>query len=361
MKTKLLIIAVVTTAVVGNFISCKKEDSASIKPKTAYLDLPAIAYNYSGQFPNEVATLGRVLFYDAHLSVNNAVACGSCHKQALAFSDNVAFSRGFENHLALRNTLPIQNIPMGGPFFGPANLFWDGRAQFLPAMVLMPIANHIEMGMSDLNALVERLKGLPYYDNLFQEAYGSTEITKDEVSTALAAFTSSIFSNKTRFDRYMMGQASLSAIEQQGKDLFSNKYNCNGCHHVEQSFFGYPTDSSFINIGLDVNYSDNGVGLITGNPADNGKFRIPSLRNVALTAPYMHDGRFATLDEVLEHYSHGIANHPNLDSRLKTPENTPIAMNISSQEKVAIVALLNTFTDYSMITDPKFSSPFKVR
>src|SRR5205085_11671990 len=131
------------------------------------------------------------LFYDAHLSVNNAVSCGNCHHQALAFADNVSFSRGFENIPALRNTLPIQNIP-SNTFSSPINLFWDGRAQFLPSMVLMPIANHIEMGMGDLNALVNRLKGLPYYNDLFNDAYGSQEVTVEKISTALAAFTGSI-------------------------------------------------------------------------------------------------------------------------------------------------------------------------
>jgi cytochrome c peroxidase len=233
-------------------------------------------------------------------------------------------------------------------------------------MVLKPIVSHVEMGMSDGNAMVDHIKNLPYYPDLFQKAYGTTTVDVTKISQALSFFVMSIHSTTSKFDQSQVGQATLSGIEMQGKSLFFNKYNCNVCHQTDFSSpigYGLPTGENvrFVNIGLDLNYADNGRADFTNNPADVGKFKIPNLRNVALTAPYMHDGRFATLDQVLEHYSHGMVNHPNLDIKLKDANGNAMQMNISDQEKTAIIAFLNTLTDYAMITDPKFSDPFKVR
>jgi len=356
-KTSLAVIA--GFAVI--FFSCNKDiDTSSVTPVTTYLDLPATPFNY-GNGSDRVATLGRVLFYHTHLSVNNSVACASCHKQALAFSDQVTFSTGFQNILTRRNSLPIQNLRFGS--FGPVSLFWDGREKFLSSMVLKPIVNHVEMGMNDLNGIVNQVKAMPYYAGLFQDAFGTTNIDINEIAEALSNFTGSITSTNTKFDQSRQGSVSLSALEEQGRSLFFTKYNCNSCHQTQQ-LNGYQAgggEDGFVNIGLNVNYADNGLGEITHLEGDNGRFKIPNLRNVALTAPYMHDGRFATLDQVLNHYSHGIANHPNLDTRLKGSNNLPIQMNISDQEKGAIIAFLNTLTDFSMITDPKFSNPFRTR
>lgn len=349
MKTKLVFLAV--AAITFNFSSCT-DDSFVVKPSPVNLTLD------HGQAPT--VELGRVLFYDSHLSVNNAISCGSCHKQALAFSDNVSASRGFQNMLTSRNAPPIQNVGSGF-FFMNSELFWDGREFFLQSMVLKPILNHVEMGMSDMDAVVERVRNLPYYADLFDRAYGSPEITSEGIATALADFTGSIFSFSTRFDQYINGnQSALTAIELQGKNLFFDKYNCNSCHQTQEPN-GYQTGGGFVNIGLDVNYVDKGRGGFTHNTADDGKFKIPNLRNVALTAPYMHDGRFATLDAVLEHYSHGIVNHPNLDPRLKGNDGQALKLNISAEERTAIIAFLNALTDFTMITNPEYSNPFKVQ
>jgi cytochrome c peroxidase len=151
----------------------------------------------------------------------------------------------------------------------------------------------------------------------------------------------------------------LSALEAEGQKLFEEKYDCNSCHQVEDPH-GYQSAGTFSNIGLDQVYADNGLGNVTRQASDNGKFRIPSLRNVALTAPYMHDGRFKTLEEVIEHYSENIQNNSNLDFRLRT-NGSPTQFHISEHEAKALVAFLNTLTDYQVITDPKFSDPFKVK
>jgi cytochrome c peroxidase len=367
MKKALLLLAVLPAVV---FFSCHR--SGSLVPEgsgTVYLDLPDSPYNYSkvfgsNSFTNHQATLGRVLFYDRHLSINNSVSCGSCHKQALAFSDNVAFSSGFENRKTGRNTPPIQNLGFSG--FGPiggkgrGSLFWDGRETDIEKLIARPIANHVEMGMSDLSALEEKLKDLPYYKDLFRNAYGTEEITIDRVSRAVASFCSAIMSINTRFDQQQQtGGSALNALELEGQNLFMNKYDCSGCHNEQVN--GY-FSGRFMNIGLDAPYSDNGLGTITGSASDNGKFKVPNLRNVALTAPYMHDGRFNTLDDVLEHYSHGIKADANLDTLLKAPgTSAPLRMNISAHEKVAIIAFLHTLTDMNMITDPAYSDPFKLK
>ncbi|MEO8149724.1 MAG: cytochrome c peroxidase [Bacteroidia bacterium] len=358
MKKELIICTLIFTFVALNFLSCSDKQSGS--PTTLTLDLPAQPYNY-GVSNNDAATLGRVLFYDKHLSVNNSIACASCHKQAIAFSDNVRFSSGFENRVTSRNSLPIQNVAFA------QELFWDGRQKFLAPMVLKPIVNHVEMGMADVDAVVKKVQTLPAYKDLFFKAYNSYDIDGLKISDALKTFTSSIRSNNTRFDKFLANMTSFTAQEMEGRELFFSKYNCASCHVPQVAAgpgyggVGSSRSIGMANIGLDKNYADNGLGLITGDPNDNGKFRIPILRNVALTAPYMHDGRFTTLDDVLEHYSHGIAKHKNLDQRLRDTDNQPKKFNISDQEKTALIAFLNTLTDYTVVTDPKFSNPFKVK
>jgi len=356
-------------AAAATVYSCKKEKDVQGTGGTVYLDIPANGNDFFGSQAidaNQKATLGRVLFYERNLSVNNAIACASCHKQELAFSDNVRFSRGFENRLTGRNSMPIQNL---NSTFGNAfqivpstfigTFFWDGRENNLANLIARPISNHVEMGITDLSSLPAKISSLPYYKDLFKKAYGSEEITVEKISDAMSMFLFAIRSTNTRFDHYQNGTGELTAMELEGQNLFNTKYACNNCHKI---FVGGYTGFEFMNIGLDYPNVDVGAGAITKDPSWNGKFKIPNLRNVALTAPYMHDGRFAKLEDVLEHYSHGIQDDPNLDDRLKDKvTGEPMRMNISDNEKKAIVAFLNTLTDYSMITDDRYSSPFKVR
>jgi cytochrome c peroxidase len=369
--------------------SCQEQELDAVGE--TYLDLPATRFDYRNlhDTTNAIATLGRVLFYDRKLSINSTISCASCHKQSAAFGDNQAFSRGFEGGLTSRNSLPLQNIGFasisffekqnGRPFssFAPTgsssssffggHLFWDGRETILENLALQPVGNHIEMGITDVNALSEKLAGLPYYAPLFNDAFQNTEITSEKIATAIAMFVRSIRTNETRFDKHVAlqfsstrGTSDLNALELEGMMLFTDKYDCNSCHQVT-STFGYVFAGTFANIGLDAVYADNGLQKTTGNADDAGKFRIPSLRNVSYSAPYMHDGRFKTLDDVMEHYSGGMANHPNLDPRLKDNSGQALSMNISDHEKQAIVAFLHTLNDPSVVSDPKFSNPFKTR
>ncbi len=368
MKTKIVLTFAIVTVMSLSFFACSKMED-DVDPQAVELSLPETPFDYTTSglggiilntgVNNDQATLGRVLFYDKHLSVNNAISCGTCHKQSIAFSDNVPFSPGFENHPTLRNTLPIQNVSNTSFFgFGNPSLFWDGRTNFLQSMVLMPITNHVEMGMSDINAIVEKVKAQSYYKTLFVKAYGNDNINTTTVAQALSSFVSAIVSGSTKFDKVNNQMSTLSTLEQEGFNLFFNKYDCNSCHQTTQ-LNGYEMGGGFVNIGLETDYTDKGHQNVTNIESDNGKFKIPNLRNIALTGPYMHDGRFTSLDEVLEHYSHGIQNHPALDPRLRTADGQARQMNITAHEKTAIIAFLNTLTDFNMITDPKFSNPFQ--
>ncbi|MEO8150966.1 MAG: cytochrome c peroxidase [Bacteroidia bacterium] len=350
MKAKLFYLVLIIAVVVFNLQSCKKE--SDLNPTRVMLDLSSADTSVT-----PLVTLGRVLFYDQHLSINNSISCASCHKQTIAFSDNLAFSEGFQGQLTLRNAPPIQNILEGG---NNPRLFWDGRENVLATMVLRPIVNHVEMGMSNIGSIALRVKVQGYYAELFTNAFGSNEVTSDKIAQALSAFVASIKSKDTRFDKFNAGHLTLTALEGEGRQLFFTKYNCNSCHQTQHpSAYGFGGGGGFINIGLDEHYTDRGLGGFTNNPADDGKFKIPSMRNIALTAPYMHDGRFATLDQVLEHYSHGIKDHPNLDFRLRNFNNQqPIQMNITAYEKQALIAFMNAQTDFTMITDKRLSNPF---
>ena len=372
MKTKsLLLLTGITVVSLSSGISCSKPDSGNVNSRT--LVLPNTPFEYSNTTAAK-GQLGRVLFYDKSLSVNNSVSCGTCHLQSLAFADNERFSRGFENVTTSRNTPPIQNLSELGQA-----LFWDGRERLINNMVMQPIFNHVEMGMKNPSDVVKKVKSMSYYEPLFNAAFGSPEITFPKIAEALGGFTSSITADQSKFDRSIANfnginfGTQLSAEEEAGFKLFFEKYNCGSCHNVF-SPKGYngggdiidpllPPNTGFadelVNIGLDANYTDNGRGDLTNDAEDNGKFKIPNLRNVALTAPYMHDGRFNTLDEVIEHYNKSIKNHPNLDFRLRDENGKPKVMNISEGEKRLIIKFLHTLTDNSLLTDAKFSDPFK--
>ena len=370
MKKTIAILSIVLLIAVVH--SCKKNPVTT--GETVYLDLPAQSYNYfdslsffggintGGLFVtniNQVATLGRVLFYDSHLSINNAISCGSCHKQALGFADNAAFSLGYQGMPTKRNSVGITDETQSEGFF------WDGRENNIANLALRPVTNHVEMGIVDSASMTTKLASLPYYGQLFYSAFGDSQVTIARISASIGVFMQAITSDNTRFDQYNQGNTSvLTAQELQGKFLFDTKYPCGSCHNSGgngSNAYGGGGGVTFLDIGLDVVYSDMGHGTITGQSSDMGTFKVPDLRNVALTAPYMHDGRYATLGDVIDHYSHNINKSANLDPRLKDSTGNAMQMNITDDEKQAIIAFLGTLTDTHTITDPKFSNPFKVK
>lgn len=313
---------------------------------------------------DEGATLGRVLFYDVNLSGNNTVSCASCHIQERGFADEGAFSIGFEGGLTGRNSMGLANAG----YYNNGRFFWDERANTLEDQVLMPIQDEIEMGLT-LNELVTKIQSQDYYQPLFTDAFGSTEVTTDRISLALAQFVRSMVSYESPYDEGLIAAngnedadfANFTELENLGKDLFfSNRTQCSNCHETA-TFSG----DQARNNGLDAVLTDLGVGGVTGNNNDQGEFKVNSLRNIALTGPYMHDGRFETLQEVVEFYNSGIQNSPNLDNRLRVGgggrgnnNGNVRRMNLSGQEIDALVAFLNTLTDESFLTDEKFSNPF---
>ena len=301
---------------------------------------------------NAGATLGRVLFYDTRLSINNTVSCGSCHVQKHAFVDPERFSRGFAGGRTDRHAMNLVNLR----YHPRARFFWDERGGNLETMVLMPIENRLEMGQ-DLKALPKILVSEARYGELFTNAFGDPEITTGRIGRALAQFIRSMVSYQSRYD---VGRATAqvntadfenyTVQENRGKALFLR--NCALCHLPDQDAHFVMVEP--VNTGLDDDtaHTDGGVADITLNPRQVGQFKSPSLRNVTVTGPYMHDGRFPTLSAVIDHYSTGGKKHPNKDVRIQP-------LNLTTSEKAALLAFLETLTDPKFLSDPKFSDPFQ--
>jgi len=329
---------------------------------------------------NNKATLGRVLFYETQLSKNNRTSCATCHIQQMSFADGKKASEGFHNLLTARNTPALLNTGTQQGFF------WDLRELVLDHMVLQPIFDPIEMGLSQEGLMVEKIKSIEYYKPLFTQAFGDEEVTEARLGSALAQFIRSIVTINSRFDQGVILEPNFRSDpfpnftekENLGKFLFFIKLPCSTCHG------GVNLDGSQSfpeNVGLDMDYKDHGfpgTDPLTGLPRD-GWFKTPSLRNIELTAPFMHDGRFATLEEVVEFYNSGIQPHEQLSQTLRdhadgglfelgpnipdihqdgSDKTIPLKMFLSEYEKSALVAFLKTLTDKSALSDLKFSDPF---
>ncbi len=348
------------------------------------LDLPEIRDEYTIKFPKHMrdrglrppsindakATVGRVLFYDKKLSKNNSISCASCHNQALAFADDKALSDGYEGLKTKRNSLALASVVNFPTYYGGSNsfisgsivrprFFWDERAGTVAEQSTMTIQDNIEMGMN-LDDLARKVQDVDYYQVLFKKAYGDVPITKEIVLDAVQEFVNSFVSADSKFDHEMdiygnpeVDFGGFSDLENMGKRLFLE--NCSSCHSADMST---PVETT-ANNGLDEEYSDIGLEGFTGNPLDRAKFKVPPLRNIEFSAPYMHDGRFATLEEVVEHYNSGIKNNAHLDSRLRDSNSNPKRLGLTETEKSALVAYMKTFTDNNFLSDKKFSDPFK--
>jgi len=316
------------------------------------------------------ATLGRVLFYDTNLSQNGVIACASCHKAELGFSDDAVLSEGFDGGHTGRHAMSLTNAR----FYGPGRFFWDQRAETLEAQVLQPFQDPVEMGMT-LDTLIEAVATQTFYAPLFDAAFGDSDITSERISRALAQFVRSMVSYRSKYDEGRALVASRSDDfpnftdeENLGKALFVNPptmggmggmggmgdgttgAGCFACHQGEAMIAAAANNN-----GLDADSSaDPGYGEVTGDSGDMGTFKVPSLRNVAVRAIFMHDGRFASLSEVLDHYSDSVQPHPNLGMPLNMHD-----IDLSSDEKAALIAFLETLTDDEMMADPKFSDPFE--
>jgi cytochrome c peroxidase len=374
MKSLLTLLSLSTLFV---WTSCQQD---SFQTKIEYPVLPETSYDYTPKWggmhshmagqdlgiTDAGATLGRVLFYDKILSIDNTVSCGSCHHQDIGFSDQARVSRGIDNQVTDRNAPSISNL------YDDNLLFWDGRSTSLNDLVLQPVRNHKEMGMENMDFLVTKIKAAPYYGELFTNAYGDADVTSTRIADAMAQFVRSMIGCDSEMDRQFNTGQPLSAQAEEGRNIFFGKGTCYNCHsgpdfNDRGGFFdpffppnggGFGWAQDIADIGLDEEYTDVGMGVF--DPKLVGVFKIPSLRNVAMTAPYMHDGRFATLEEVVNHYNNGIKKSPNLDNVFKNWDTgDAIRLGLTEGEVSSLVAFLHSLTDDQYMNDERFADPFR--
>jgi cytochrome c peroxidase len=339
-------------------LGCSNDDAMSnYQPTPQPLEIPQIfSDNIIGPvIPSdnpqtvEGVALGKRLFFDRILSSNNTQSCASCHSPQNAFTDNTSTSVGVDGIFGTRNSMHLFNLAWNyGERFA-----WDGKELSLERQAEEPVQNPIELH-SDWDNVVERLQNHPEYPELFRLAFNTSTITKALTTKAIAQFERTLISANSKFDRFSLGQTNLTAQELNGLDIFlrEDKGDCFHCHGNPNNPLW--TDNDFHNNGLDATFSDLGLGAVTGDPNDNGKFRSPSLRNLAFTAPYMHDGRFATLDEVINFYSEGLQDSPTIDPLMKQIEQGGV--QLTAQEKADLKAFLLSLSDPSFINNPDFQN-----
>lgn len=335
---KILFVVFIGLALV---VSCKKEPVAEVFElkfeQPSYFPAPVYTFQ-NNDITMDRFVLGRKLFYDPLLSSDGTISCASCHSQTHGFSDhNTAFSAGVGGALGVRNSPTIINMAWNSSFM------WDGGVNHIETFSLAPITNPVEMNETMVN-VIAKLNASATYKDLFKKAYGGSEITDQMLFRALGQFMGMLISDDAKYDKYRRGEVALTADESAGLSLFQQK--CASCH-TEPLF----TDKSFRNNGIDESFADLGRALITQNASDEGKFKVPTLRNVEITYPYMHDGRFFTLSQVLDHYRTGIKNSATLDPSLAG------GISITDTEKAQIITFLKTLTDYTLMADPLFAEP----
>ncbi|TAH01473.1 MAG: cytochrome-c peroxidase [Sphingobacteriales bacterium] len=345
MKNILMVISLLTCWLVIT-VGCKKNDNEA--PQTAIRfvvpsNFPTPVYQFTNNtVSNAGFDLGHRLFYENALSIDNSTNCGSCHQQFAAFANlDHQVSHGVNNCFGTRNSPPLFNLAW------QQNFMWDGGVHHIELSALNAFVNPCEMA-NTLDNVVKTLNNKPSYPQLFISAFGSSEINSQRIFKALAQFTGMMVSANSKYDKYSRKQngGEFTNDELAGYALFKQK--CSSCH-TEPLF----TDNSFKSNGLELNPKDAGREIITLASADFGAFRVPTLRNVALTSPYMHNGSLSTLAQVLNHYNSGVKNHINLDAKLK--QNGVLGIPLSATEQQKIITFLNTLTDNEFIHDPKFA------
>lgn len=312
--------------------------------------------------------LGRMLFYEKKLSGNNTLSCASCHKQERAFTDERRFSTGIQGIAGNKNSMSLANLLWTNRFF------WDGRAASLEEQALQPIQDPIELHQS-LEQAVQKLQNTATYPPKFKLVFGNEKITPENIAKAIAQFERTLISAQSKYDQYLREEYKPTELELKGIELFFTHPipqanlrggNCGDCHLPITTAGDRNGFNGLHNNGLDTDQRLNiGLQAFTQNPADRGKFKAPTLRNIALTAPYMHDGRFNSLAQVLDHYDQHIRISETLSPLIREASNEPfpppgeVKLYLTAQEKQAILAFLQMLTDDEFISNPKFSTPFK--
>lgn len=365
-----ILICLLAVLVACEYGEKRRED---VVPQPTALSLKAPAYMGEFILPSnnpttvEGVALGRMLFYETRLSRNNTVSCATCHQQEKGFVDGRRFSQGVFGRTTPKKSMSLVNV------LWERRMFWDGREVSLEAQALHPIRDPNEMDLS-LPEAVSRLSALPEYRRAFLAAFGTEEVSPDRIGKALAQFQRTLISADSKYDRYLQGRASLSPLEEEGMILFFTHPepsinlrggNCGDCHLPITTGGARTGFRGFHNNGLDDEANlQPGLFRVTGNPADRGRFKAPNLRNIMVRAPYMHDGRFATIEQVLDHYNEHVKLSSTLDVLILEASNEPVIpgaavkLHLTAREKEAIIAFLHTLTDQNFLNNPDFSNPF---
>jgi cytochrome c peroxidase len=347
MKKTVIIFTLLCSFVFILFIpSCRKSDSVARQEVTPLPfpipdGWPQPVYNFSSNpLTREGFELGKKLFYDGRLSKDGNFPCASCHQQFAGFANfDHDLSHGFNNQFTTRNAPGLFNMVWLD------KLHWDGGINHIEVQPLAPLTAPNEMAET-IDDVVGKLQADSTYKLMFNKAFGDATINSQRMLLALTQFVGSITSFNTRYDKMKRGELSFNQYENEGYKIFQSK--CESCH--KEPLF---TDNSFRNNGLELNATMNDLGRmrITGNPADSLRFKVPSLRNILVTFPYMHDGRFKSPLAVLDHYSDGIVNSPTLDPLLTTK------IPLDQAEKLYLIEFFKTLTDSVMLTDQRFAPP----
>lgn len=295
----------------------------------------------------EGIALGKKLFFDSILSKDNTQSCASCHDPKNAFTDDTRFSEGIDGKFGTRNSMPLFNLAWNFD----ERFMWDGKELSIERQAFSPVRNPIEMH-SDWKNVAKKLQEHTEYPTLFKQAFGASKIDSSLVTKAIAQFERTLISGNSKFDQYLLGKVELTPEEQNGFNVFmeETRGDCFHCHGSDNNPLW--TDNKFHNNGLDETFTDLGLGAVTGDPNDNGKFRSPSLRNLKFTAPYMHDGRFATLEEVINHYSEGLKQSSTVDPLMKKVKQGGV--QLSDKDKADLKAFLLSLSDTNFVNNPNF-------
>ncbi|MDD7884633.1 cytochrome-c peroxidase [Flavivirga sp. 57AJ16] len=338
-------------------VSCSNESVDTYVPTSSPLQIPQLFQDnildpvvpINNPQTVEGIALGKKLFFDPILSADNTQACADCHAPGNAFSDTDRFSDGIDGFFGKRNTMPLFNLAWNYD----EKFFWDGRVFSLEHQAFQPVTDPLEMH-NTWEQVEQKLQQHSEYPKLFEQAFGASTIDSTLITKAIAQFERILISSNSKFDKYLLNETTLTPQELNGFNVFMDetKGDCFHCHGSDKNPLW--TDNIFHNNGLDATFADLGLGKVTGDPADNGKFKTPSLRNLAFTAPYMHDGRFTTLDEVIDHYSEGLQNSPTIDPLMKKVAQGGV--QLSAQDKADLKAFLLALSDDEFINNPAFSN-----
>lgn len=342
--------------------ACKKDpvEQPAVYDPTPFTvnlrDFPDPEFPADNKPTNAGVMLGRMLFYEKLLSKDGSQSCADCHRQHHAFSDSLRFSIGVEKLPGKRQAMATMNLA-----WHKNGMFWDGRTLHVRDQALNPIQDPLEMNET-LENVVAKLQSQKKYRDQFIRAFGSDDITSERIGLAIEQFEFVMISNNSKYDQWKRGEATLTDSEERGRQLFFSEFDPFGsekgaeCFHCHAGFNF--TNDEYMNNGLDndANQTDIGRQKVTNDPADKAKFKTPSLRNIALTAPYMHDGRLKTLEEVIDHYNTGVKNSATVDFLLQY-NLQPGGLQLTAQDKTDLIAFLKTLTDEEFLTNPAFAKP----